>query len=229
MIGAMPPLASESGRMALRLCALLADPLPLLSQSARDRMVPGAIAPMLDQPALRRSLSASLRGKPECAVLSRIADRLVAGDLPDAARRDFDIALLPLARLDGLLARLAAVIHARRFRAAVLKSDRAALQALFGPELSRLATEEGLSLLAPLGELDDGAPFPPAAAPGLAADHPAHLRALAVLCARLAQGSAEAAALLWWRITGRDAPDWPTLTARQDACLATLLARGGAA
>lgn len=228
MSGALPPLASDAGRMALRLSALLADPLPVLSQGARDRMVPGALAPLLGQPALRRSLSANLRRRPEGAVLSRIADRLVAGDMPDAARRVFDIALLPLARLDPLLARLAAVIHAPRFRAAVLKSDRAALQALFGPELSRLATEEGLSLLAPLGELDDGAPFPPAAAPGLTSDHPARRRALEVLCARLAQGSGEAAALLWWRMTGSGAPDWPHLTARQDACLATLLARGGA-
>lgn len=227
MTRGFPQLASEAGHLALRLAALLADPLPNLTPEARDRLVPAAIAPLLGHARFRRGLAAHLRQNTDGAILARIGALLVAGPLPPDARPMFEMALLPQARLDPVLARLAAVIHAPRFRAAVLKDDRAALKALFGTELSRLAVEEGLSLLAPLGELDDGTRFPPVTEPGLPRTHPARRRAVEVLCARIARGSEEAAALIWWRITGTSAPTWPALSARQDACLAQLLTRSG--
>jgi hypothetical protein len=225
-----PDLASDAGRMGLRLAGFLADPLPSLAPDRRDSFIPAAILPLLGQPAARHAVAAHLASRPGAAILPRIATLLLSGPLSEAAQRMFAIALLPHDRLDPLLARLAAAIHAPRFRLALLKTERAALQALFGDRLSRFATEEGLSLLAPLGGLDDGRPFPEPTPAGLSApDHPARTRAAEVLCAQLSQGADAAAALLWWRLFGTAAPTWPGLSPRQAACLAQLVARAGAA
>jgi hypothetical protein len=132
-------LDTDSGRAVLRVSRVLADPLSVIPKETAK--ISGIFAVPAFRALAPKALSSCHAG-PLLAELA-CATRALPTVLSAQAQNALTLALAPKEKLDNARRFLAAGIHAPRLRAALLKSERDAMAALFGQTAFEFALREG--------------------------------------------------------------------------------------